>query len=184
VTAHRWSRRSTLALGVGILGLTLAPRPAQGVPVTVNGLAFTAPQSVQPVAPDAALGRGWQWQGQQRGTGSAPATVVLARADLASTDAEEVLGLLLASAATGVLPELALSGDRTRDMPGGGQQSRVNLRYLYSPGTARLPGPALHGTLLIAVRDRAPAGVLAVLGDDTLAASTIEAVLESARWLT
>jgi hypothetical protein len=102
--------------------------------------------------------------------------LVLARADLASTDAGEVLGLVLSGSAAGMLPELRLSNRRTRPMPGSGDQTRLSLQY--SPG----PGLTYHGEILIAARPARPAALLVVLGDEELTAATADSILESARW--
>jgi hypothetical protein len=180
VAARRWTRRSVLALGVASAGLLLARTPAQGAPVTVGDLSFTVPETVRPVpaaGPDA-FGVGWQW----RGRGEPPtadgraAPVVLARADLASIDPQEILGLLLANAAAGSLPGLELGDRRVRSMPGGGDQTRVDLAYAVARAVP------FHGTMLIATREEPPAAVLVVVGSDALTAGTIDGVLDSARW--
>jgi hypothetical protein len=103
--------------------------------------------------------------------------VVLARADLASTAPGEILGLLLASSVTGLMPGLEIGGSRTRAFPGGGDQTRLEVSYAASRGGA------YHGTLLVATRPEPPAGLLVVLGDDTLTAGTMNGVLDSARWV-
>jgi hypothetical protein len=105
-----------------------------------------------------------------------PSTLVLARADLAATDAGEVLGLVLSGSAAGMLPDLRLSNRRTRPMPSSGDQTRLSLQY--SPG----PGVTYHGEILIAVRPVRLAGLLVVLGDEELTAATADSILESARW--
>lgn len=174
---RRWTRRSALALGLAAASTVWLPRTAGAAPITVGDLTFTVPAEIDAVPPDDALGRNWQWQGQTSSSGSLPATAVLARADLASTDPEEVLGLVLAGSAAGFLPGLSLTGRRTRPMPGGGDQARINLAY------AARSDLAYHGTLLIATREQAPSALLVVLGDDQLTAGTIDGVLESARWL-
>lgn len=178
---RRWTRRAVLVLGAGAVGLLLARTPARAGAVTVGGLSFTVPDEIRPVdSGGTALGAGWQWQG--RGDGSDPdrraAPVVLARADIASVDPQEVIGLLLASATAGQLPGLELRGRRARPMPGGGDQTRLDLAYAAAPS---LP---FHGTLLIATRPEPPAAVLAVLGGDGLTAGTVEQILDSARWVT
>ena len=172
-----WTRRSALALGLAALGTALLPVSAGAAEISVGNLAFTVPPDIGPVTPNETLGRNWQWQGATPAAGPVPATVVLARADLASTEPEEILGLVLAGSAAGLLPGLSLTGRRTRPMPGGGEQTRVNLAY------AARSDLAYHGTLLIATRDEAPSALLAVLGDDQLTAGTIDTVLDSARWL-
>jgi hypothetical protein len=180
LTAGRWTRRSALALGVAAAGLLVARTPAEGAVITVGELSFTVPDTIRPVAPTGvtALGVGWQW----RGRGQAPtadyrvAPVVLARADLASVDPQEITGLLLASSVTGSLPGLELGARRVRSMPGGGEQTRIDLAYAVARS---LP---FHGTLLIATRPEPPAAVLVVVGSDTLTAGTIDGVLDSARW--
>lgn len=175
------TRRGFLALSAGTAaGVLLAgsAETAQAATVTVGGLQFEVPEQVQPTA--AALevgGSTWQWRGV-RGTPTGPGgfLVVLARADVASTDGGEVVGLLLADGLAGHLPGLVVEGRRSRSMPGGGEQLRLDLGY--GTGTARR-----RGTLLVATRDRGPAAVLAVLGDDSLTAGDMAAVLDSARWV-
>lgn len=170
------TRRSVLALGVGAVGLVALPAPARADVVTVGRLSFTVPAEVRAAAPDPALGYGWQWHGRS-GAGPVPPTVVLARADLPAGDAGEVLGLLLAGSAAGLLAGLQVDGRRRRAMPGGGDQSRYALRYAVRRDLA------YHGQLLVAARPAAPGALLVVLGDDQLTAGTVDAVLESARWL-
>lgn len=176
VGGYRWRRRTFLALGLGVLGLAGPARlpTASAAPVSVGPLGFEVPASVQRVATVPGVGTGWQWQGT---SGATPATVVLARADVGSSDVEEVLGLLLAGVLVGQLPGLVAEPRRERAMPGGGAQSRVDLSYA---GDART---RLHGTLLIASREEPPTAVLAVVGGPTLTAGEISAVLDSARWL-
>ena len=169
-----------LALGAGSAALLLTRTPAEGVPVAVGELSFTVPDTVRPVPPAvrSVLGVGWQW----RGRGESPdadgraAPVVLARADLASIDPQEILSLLLASAAAGSLPGLELGARRVRSMPGGGDQTRIDLAYAVARS---LP---FHGTMLIATRPEPPAAVLVMVGSNALTAGTIDGVLDSARW--
>lgn len=180
LVARRWTRRSVLVLGAASAGLLLARTPAESVPITVGDLSFTVPDTVRPVPPagSTSLGLGWQW----RGRGESPtsdgraAPVVLARADLASIDPQEIVGLLLANAVAGSLPGLELGARRVRSMPGGGDQTRIDLAYAVARS---LP---FHGTMLIATRPDPPAAVLVVVGSDALTAGTIDGVLDSARW--
>ncbi len=177
---RRWTRRSVLALAAASAGLLLARTPAEGAVISVGELSFTVPDTIRPVPPAGAtsLGRGWQWSG--RGEPSGPddrtAPVVLARADLASVDPQEITGLLLANAAAGLLPGLELGSNRVRSMPGGGEQTRIDLAYAVA---SSLP---FHGTMLIATRPQPPAAVLVMVGGDALTAGTIDGVLGSARW--
>jgi len=177
VTARVWTRRSVLALGVGAVGVVAVPGGARAAPVRVGDFTFDVPSTIGATAPYPSLGSGWQWMGRTSEPLNLPRTVVLARADLGSSDSEEILGLALASSATGVLAELEIGSSRTRSMPGG-QQVRYPLSY------AIRADARYHGTLLIATRDLPPAALLAVLGDDTLTANTIDTVLGSARWIT
>jgi hypothetical protein len=179
LNSRRWTRRSVLVLAAGSAALLLGSTPARGVTVTVGGLSFSVPDSVTSVPAGSSLGQGWQWLGRadQPSLGGRAATVVLARADIASIDPEEVLGLLLASLAAGLMPGLQLGARRARPMPGGGVQTRIDLRYLAGHD---LP---FHGRVLVATRPKPPAAVLVVLGDDDLTAGTIDGVLDSARWL-
>ena len=104
--------------------------------------------------------------------------MVLARADLASIDPQEVIGLLLASSTAGLLPGL-----RARRPAGHGRCPAAATR----PGSTCATSPArslpFHGTMLVATRPEPPAAVLVVVGDDDLTAGTIDGVLDSARWL-
>lgn len=179
VISRRWTRRSVLALGAGSAALLLGATPARGVTVTVGGLSFAVPDTIRQVPADFSLGQGWQWLGSLESPSAAgrAATVVLARADIASIDPHEVLGLLLASSTAGSLPGLQLGAVRARAMPGGGDQTRIDVRYLASRD---LP---FHGTILIATRAEPPAATVVILGDDRLTAGTIDGVLDSARWL-
>ena len=178
---RRLTRRSVLALGVTSAGLLLARTPAEGaVVISVGELSFTVPDTIRPVpaASATSLGRGWQWsgRGEPPGPDDRTAPVVLARADLASVDPQEITGLLLANAAAGLLPGLELGANRVRSMPGGGDQTRIDLAYAVAPS---LP---FHGTMLIATRPEPPAAVLVMVGSDALTAGVIDGVLDSARW--
>ena len=179
LTSGRWTRRSVLALGFGSAALLLGSTPARGLAVTVGGLSFAVPETIRPVVADASLGQGWQWQGRQDqpSAGRRAATVVLARADIASIDPQEVIGLLLASSTAGFLPGLQLGARRDRSMPGGGDQTRIDLRYVAARSLE------FHGTVLVATRPEPPAAALVMVGDDDLTAGTIDGVLDSARWL-
>jgi hypothetical protein len=160
------------------LGLLVTSTAALAAAITVGELAFEVPETIRPTEPGRALGQGWQWCGiRDGGSADRPATVLLARADLASTAPEEILGLLLASSVTGLMPGLEIGGSRTRAFPGGGDQTRLEVSYAASRGHA------YHGTLLVATRPEPPAGLLVVLGDDTLTAGTMNGVLDSARWV-
>ncbi|HEV2930112.1 MAG TPA: hypothetical protein VGW74_15570 [Propionibacteriaceae bacterium] len=179
LSSRRWTRRSMLALGAGSTALLLGSTPARGLTVTVDGLSFAVPETIRPVPADSSLGQGWQWLGRldQPSAGRRAAIVVLARADIGSIDPQEVLGLLLASSAAGFMPGLRLGARRVRSMPGGGDQTRIDVRYLAGRS---LP---FHGTMLIATRPEPPAAALVMVGDDELTAGTIDGVLDSARWL-
>lgn len=173
------TRRGFLALGLGATtGLALAgsTQPASAATVTVGGLQFDVPDDVRPAPALAELGgASWQWRGV-RGAPAGPGfMVVLARADLASTDGGEVVGLLLSEGLAGHLPGLVVESRRSRSMPGGGEQLRLDLGYGVAPRSRR-------GTVLVATRDRPSAAVLVVLGDDTLTAGDVSGVLDSARW--
>ena len=179
LSSGRWTRRSLLALGAGSAALLVGSTPARGLAVTVGGLSFAVPESIRPVPADSSLGQGWQWLGRhdQPSVGRRAATVVLARADIASIDPHEVVGLLLASSTAGFMPGLQLGARRVRSMPVGGDQTRIDLRYI--AGRA-LP---FHGTMLVATRPEPPAAALVLVGDDDLTAGIIDGVLDSARWL-
>jgi hypothetical protein len=165
-----------LLIGVAALGGMAWPAPASANAVSVGHLSFTVPPTISPSPPGEDLGEAWQWQGRTPGSSTLPATVVLARADVAATDPEEVLGLVLAGSVSGLLANLQLTSRRSRPMPGGSDQTRVGLQYTAGKDLA------YHGELLIATRETPPAGLLVVLGDDQLTAGTIDSVLESARW--
>ena len=170
-------RRGLLALGLGSAGALLVGASATAAPVavTVGGLAFEVPADVTPAPASTALGGpSWSWRGTRDPAGGA--FVVLARADLASSDAEEVVGWFLAAGLVGALPDLTAQSRRSRAMPGGGQQARLDVAY--AAGT----DVRYSGTLLVATREARPAGVLLVLGDDRLTAGEVAAVLDSARW--
>jgi hypothetical protein len=179
LSPSRWTRRSVLAFGVGSAALLLAGTPARALAVTVGGLSFAVPETIRPVVGDLSLGQGWQWLGRhdQPAADRRAATVVLARADIASTDPHEVIGLLLANSAAGFMPGLQLGARRIRSMPGGGDQTRIDLRYVAARSVE------FHGTILVATRSDPPAAALVVVGDDDLTAGTIDGVLDSARWL-
>lgn len=172
----RWSRRAALVLGLAATGVVIGVRPAMADAVTVGSLLVEIPTSLMAVPPDDTLGQQWQWVGRDRGPTTRPAALVLARADLPATDAEELLGLVLAGSAGGLLPDLVLSNRRLRSMPGGGDQVRHDLEY------AAGGGGAYHGVLLIATREQPPSALLVVVGDGSLTAGTIDEVLDSARW--
>lgn len=173
---HRWTRRGLLALGVAAAGGFAVRSPASATIVSIDRLDFTVPPEIEQVPSDETLGRHWQWTGRDLGAKLKPATVVLARADLLSSDPVEILGLLLAVSVTGSLANLTLGTRRTSAMPGGGDQTRIDMSY----DAAR--GLAFHGTLLVATRREPPAGLIVVIGGDALTAGTIDAVLDSARW--
>jgi hypothetical protein len=173
----QWTRRSVLILGLSAVGLLVTRTAALATAVTVGGLSFAVPETIHPTLPGTAMGQGWQWCGVNGGSADRPGTVVLARADLASTEPEEILGLLLANSTTGLMPDLVIGGSRTRAMPGGGDQTRMEVSYAASRGRT------YQGTLLVATRSEPPAGLLVVLGDDTLTAGTMNGVLDSARWV-
>ncbi|MGI3784049.1 MAG: hypothetical protein ACRYG2_25075 [Janthinobacterium lividum] len=174
------TRRGFLGLVAGG-GLVLlgANEPAQAAGVSVGDLRFELPDQVlaTPAGPEVG-GSSWQWRGVRRTSeGSDPSVIVLARADLPSTDAGEVLGLLLAGSLSGALPGLSVEVRRSRETPGGGDQLRLDLSYA-APGAGML-----GGTLLVAARPRPPAAALVVLGDSTLTAQDVATVLDSARWV-
>jgi hypothetical protein len=179
LSARSWSRRSVLVLGVGSAALLLGTTPARALTVTVGGLSFAVPDTIQPVPDDQSLGQGWQWLGRlgQQPAGHRAATVVLARADIASVDPQEVIGLLLANSTAGFMPGLEVGTRRVRSMPGGGDQTRIDVGYLAG---RNLP---YHGTVLVATRAEPPAAALVIIGDNDLTAGTIDGVLDSARWL-
>lgn len=175
MTGAGWTRRTVLGVGLGAVGALVLPGTAGATEVTVGALSFTVGPEIGPVPADDVYGRSWQWLGRDLGA-PRPGTVVLARADLMSTDAEEILGLLLAGSVA-ASPAGLLAGERRgRSMPGGGEQTRVNVQYTAARQLT------YHGTLLIATRPEPPAVVLVVVGDERLTAGVIDGVLDSARW--
>lgn len=170
------SRRAALAVGVAAAaGLALRSRPAQAGEITVGDLTFEVPEDVVPADRGDRLGRNWQWSGRTDDNQINPRGVVLARADLDTAEPVEVLGLLLASTASGLLPQIQLSGRRSRVVDGG-EQTRIALSYALGPDRR------YGGELLIASRSDAPSGLVVVLGDDTVPTSFLDGVLGSVRW--
>lgn len=159
-------------LGLGSAGALLVggSATAAGDTVTLGDLAFEVPADVRAAAPAS----GWGWRGER--SAATGAFLVLARADLASTDAEEVVGWLLAGGLVGALPDLAVQTRRNRTTSGGGEQARLDVAYAAGPGLR------YHGTLLVATRPTGTAGVVLVLGDDRLTAGEVSSVLDSVRW--
>ena len=170
------SRRAAIAVGLAAAaGLTLRPRSAQAGEITVGDLAFEVPADVVPADPGDQLGGNWQWHGRTDDNELRPRGVVLARADLDTAEPVEVLGLLLASTASGLLPQIKLSGRRSRVVDGN-EQTRIALSYALGPDRR------YGGELLIASRADAPSGLVVVLGDDTMPTSFLDGVLGSVRW--
>ena len=179
MSAARWPRRTVLVLGLSALtvGVTGTQAPAAGTPVRVGDLTFEVPSEVQPAPSVPGVSESWTWQGMSAATVTGPGMIVLARADVDSTDAEEVLGLLMAGVAIGQLPGLLTEAGRTRTVGAGqGDQVRTELSYQVSRRVR------YRGSLLVATRRQPPAAALVVLGDDTLTAGTVDAVLDSVRW--
>jgi hypothetical protein len=180
MTAHGrvLSRRAALAVGLAAAaGLTLRGRPAQAGEITVGDLAFEVPEDVVPADPGDRFGRNWQWSGRTDDNQITPRGVVLARADLDTTEPVEVLGLLLASTASGLLPELRVAGRRSRVVEGG-EQTRIAVSYALDRNRR------YAGELLIASRADGPSGLVVVLGDGTVPTSFLTGVLGSVRWRT
>jgi hypothetical protein len=172
------SRRAALALGLAAAaGLAVPSTPARAAEITIGDLLLEVPEEVVPAAPSDSLGRNWQWRGRTDDSQLDPRGIVLARADLATSEPVEVLGLLLAGTAAGVLPDLLLSGRRSRVVDTG-EQTRIGLSY----ATER--GRRYAGELLIAARTEAPSGLVVVLGDGSLPTSFVSGVLGSVRWRT
>lgn len=170
------SRRAALVAGVTVAaGLTVRSRPARAAEITVGDLVLTVPAGVVPADPGDALGRSWQWRGRTDDSQISPRGVVLARADLETAEPVEVLGLLLASTAAGLLPDVRLASRRSR-MVQGGQQTRYALSYALD--RTRRYG----GELVIAARPEGTSGLVVVLGDATVPTSFFADVLDSVRW--
>ena len=153
---RRWTRRSVLVLGAASAGLLLARTRAEGCRSPGRAVLHGAGHGPAfPAAGSTSLGLGWQWRGRGESATSdgRAAPVVLARADIASVDPQEIVGLLLANATAGSLPGLELGARRVRSMPGGGDQTRIDLAYA---AARALP---FHGTMLIATRPEPPAAV-------------------------
>ena len=172
------TRRAALALGLTTAaGLALPSRPARAAEVTVGDLALTAPEDVIPAAATEDLGRNWQWRGRTDDGQLRPRGIVLARADLFTDEPVEVLGLLLASTASGLLPDISLTARRSPSLPDGGAQTRVAVSYAIARERR------YEGELLIAPRTEAPSALVVALTDGTLPTSFVAGVLDSVRWL-
>ena len=170
------TRRAALIAGVAVaLGSTLPPRPAQADEITVGDLVFEVPTGVVPADPGDPLGRNWQWRGRTDDSQISPRGVVLARSDLATAEPVEVLGLLLASTAAGLLPDVQLASRRGRVVQGS-QQTRFAVAYALD--RTRRYG----GELVIAARPDGTSGLVVVLGDGTVPTSFFADVLDSVRW--
>ena len=170
------SRRAAIAVGLAAAaGLTLRPRSAQAGEITVGDLAFEVPADVVPADPGDQLGRNWQWYGRTDDNQLRPRGVVLARADLDTAEPVEVLGLLLASTASGLLPQLQVTGRRSRVVEGS-EQTRIAVSYVLDRNLR------YGGELLIATRSDGPSGLVVVLGDGTVPTSFFAGVLGSVRW--
>ncbi len=170
------SRRAALAVGlVAAAGLALRPEPARAGDIGVGDLVLVVPPDVVPADPAESLGRGWQWRGRTDDGQIVPRGVVLARSDLDTAEPVEVLGLLLAGTASGLLPDIRVTGRRSR-LVEGGQQTRMALSYAF--GRDR----RYTGEMLIAARADAPSGLVMVLGDATVPSSFVAGVLDSVRW--
>ena len=170
------TRRAALAAGVAVaVGSALRARPAQAGQITVGDLVLEVPAGVVPADAGDPLGRNWQWRGRTDDSQISPRGVVLARADLTTSEPVEVLGLLLASTAAGLLPDVKLASRRSRVVQGS-QQTRFALSYALD--RTRRYG----GELVIAERPDATSGLVVVLGDGTVATSFFADVLDSVRW--
>lgn len=170
------SRRAALAVGVAAAaGLTLRSRPARAGEITVGDLTFEVPEDVVPADRGDRLGRNWQWRGRTDDNQINPRGVVLARADLDTAEPVEVLGLLLASTASGLLPQLQVTGRRSRVVEGS-EQTRIAVSYVLDRNLR------YGGELLIATRSDGPSGLVVVLGDGTVPTSFFAGVLGSVRW--
>jgi hypothetical protein len=169
-------RRAVLAAGVAVAaGLTIRSRPAQAGELTVGDLVYGVPAGVVPADPGDLLGRSWQWRGRTDDSQISPRGVVLVRADLETAEPVEVLGLLLASTAAGLLPDVRLVRRRSRVVQGG-QQTRFALSYALD--RTRRYG----GELVVAARPDATSGLVVVLGDGTVPTSFFADVLDPGRW--
>ncbi len=161
-----------------MVGTITGGSAATATPVRVGGLSFAVPDGFQPGTSELSLGQGWTYSAVRAGAGvERPSAVVLARADLSSVVPEEIISALFASSINGLLPSLQIGRSRTRSMVGGGEQRRLEVQYAVSRGAP------FHGTVMVLTRSLPAAGLLVVLGDDTLTAGTIDGVLDSARWL-
>ena len=171
------TRRAALGLGLAVAaGLAVRASPARATEVAVGDLVLTVPDSVVPAASTDDLGRSWQWRGRTDDGQLRPRGVVLARADLFTDEPVEVLGLLLASTTSGLLPDIRLTGRRRRELPDGREQTRIGLSYAVARGRR------YEGELLVAPRTEAPSGLVVALTDGTLPTSFLTGVLDSVRW--
>lgn len=166
------ARRSLLGLGLAAVIGVAAPVPAaRAAAVTVGRFAFDVPGTIRSQPQPRP---GWQWEGQQL-EGGAPSIIVLARADLAAADPHEALGLMLAAAAGGRLPELALDPTRDATTLDGSPALRQPIRYR--------PAPKIdYGGALLITGNTGTVAILAVLGTDRLTAGRTDQILDSARW--
>lgn len=170
-------RRTALALGIGsLVGLGLRTPTAGAAEIAVGDLTFTVPTNVAAASADEDLGRNWQWRGRTDDGQLRPSGVVLARADLVTDEPIEILGLLLASTASGLLPSIRLTGRRSRTQSDGVQQARVGLSYAVAEHLR------YTGELAISPRPGATSGLIVALSDGTLSTSFVTSVLDSIRW--
>ena len=94
------SRRTVLALGLVVAAGLAVPVPrAEAAEIIVGDLRLEVPPDVVPADPTDPFGRNWQWRGRTDDSQLSPRGIVLARADLATFEPVEVLGLLLAGTA-------------------------------------------------------------------------------------
>jgi hypothetical protein len=167
----RMARRALLGLGlVALAGLGPVPA-ARAAEVALGRFRFDVPATIRTQEQPRA---GWQWEGRQIESG-APSIIVLARADLTAADPHEVLGLLLASAAGGWLPELSVAPTRDGTTRDGSPALRQPISYQPAQKIT------YQGTLLI-TRNRDTAAVLTVLGTARLTAGRTDQILDSAGW--
>ncbi|TDT31286.1 hypothetical protein [Naumannella halotolerans] len=173
-------RRSLLLLGAATLLGASVPL-ARADTLTVGDLSFTPgadlAEGSSVVVPDL----NWQWQGY-RGSQVAPSAVMLARADLHTGSSDEVLALMMSSAATGAQPGLEILG-RTERGTSSDLRTRIDLRYrLTSDAGSTTDGITYEGAMLVLTRSTGPAGILVVLSSGSITGTALTGVVESARW--
>lgn len=171
------TRRGLLVAGLGAISAAALVGPSASSAtraVSVGILRFQPFAGLTPMEPQGSVGREWQWVGL-RGDPASPVAAVAARGDLPTGSAQEALSLVLAAAAAGSLPRLRTGTGFSRTVAG----ARDALRLPFSFTSAR--GADLHGVLMTAAAAKGEtSAVVVALGQSSLGAADIDAVLDSA----